>query len=186
MSVARKAVNKKAARHARRPVYMTWMRVAVLDTGEERLALVASHPFDRRQCKERRYRAGDEVRAELKKPRNVKFHRLMHAIGTLLVEHAPGFEHLDAHGAIKRVQREAGVCCEEMTVDMGTLRIGDMEIPLGERPVKVPESMAFDDMSQERSEELFKGVTDWIAANLWPDMPAHAVEELALMTEGGA
>lgn len=179
-----KAVNRKAAKHARQPIYGVWTRVAVLETGEERLALVAAHPVDRRICKERRYRMGDEVRMDLKKPRNVKFHRLMHAIGQLLVEHMAGFEHLDAHGAIKRVQRESGVCCEEMTVDMGTLRIGDMEIPLGQRPVKVPESMAFDDMSQERAEELFKGVTGWISANYWPDMPPCVVEEMALMTYG--
>lgn len=176
--------NKKAAKRARRPVYGVWTRVAVLDTGEERLALVASHPMDRRICKERKYRAGDEVRMELKKPRNVKFHRLMHAIGSMLVDHVAGFENLDAHGAIKRVQRESGTCCEEMIVDMGELRFGDMVVPIGERPVKVPESLAFDDMSQERFEELFKGVTDWIAANYWPDMPRDAVEEMALMIEG--
>lgn len=177
-------VNRKAAKRAKRPLMMTWVRVAVLETGEERLALVASHPWDRKACKVRGYRHGQEMRAELKQSRNPKFHRLMHAIGQMLVEHVGGFENLDAHGAIKRVQREAGVCCEEMTVDMGTLRLGDMVIPLGERPVKVPESIAFDDMTQERFEELFKGVTDWIASNYWPDMPPHAVEEMALMIEG--
>lgn len=175
---------KRTAKRAHRPIYGVWTKVAVLETGEERLALVAAHPVDRRICKERKYRAGDEVRMDLKKSRNVKFHRLMHAIGQMLVDHVDGFQSLDGHSAIKRVQREAGVCCEEMTVDMGTLRFGDMEVPIGERPVMVPESIAFDDMSQERFDELFKGVTDWIVSNYWPDMTPEAVTEMALMIEG--
>ncbi|GAB3388230.1 hypothetical protein [Lysobacter fragariae] len=179
-----KTANKKAAKIARRPVYGVWTKVRVLETGEERLALVAAHPIDRRICKERKYRAGDEIRMELKKPRNVKFHRLMHGIGQLLVEHAPGFELLDAHGAIKRVQREAGVCCEEMVVDMGELRFGDMVVPIGERPVKVPESIAFDDMSEERFRELYDGVTKHIVENYWSGMSRDVIEEMALMMQG--
>lgn len=175
MSAVRKAANAKAAKIARRPVYGVWTKVRVLETGEERLALVAAHPIDRRICKERKYRPGDEVRMDLKKPRNVKFHRLMHAIGGMLVEHVAGFELLDAHGAIKRVQREAGVCCEEMEIDLGQL---------GKVPVKVPETIAFDDMSEERFRELYDGVTTYIVENYWPGMPRDAIEEMALMMQG--
>lgn len=202
MSAQRKTANKKAAKIARRPVYGVWTKVRVLETGEERLALVASHPIDRRICKERKYRAGDEVRMELMQSRNVKFHRLLHAIGGMLVKHVAGFEGLDAHGAIKRVQRESGVCCEEMEMDAspvvsailsaarsllgdGAARMLSSVLPeIKTITVKVPESTAFDDMCEERFRELYDGVTTHIVENYWPDMPRDAIEEMALMMQG--
>ena len=52
------AADKIRSKRARRPIYLTCMRVAVLETGEERLAWVASHPIDARLMKERGWRAG--------------------------------------------------------------------------------------------------------------------------------
>jgi hypothetical protein len=163
------------AKRARRPVYATIQRVAVLETGEERLAILASHPIDRRLMKERGYHEGDEVRIEVKRPRNVKFHRLLHAIGQVMVDNVEGWEHMSSHDAVKRLQRESGVCCEQVEIDipgMGTLL------------AKQAESLAFDEMPPERFELLFNGITDHIDKNYSPAFTADVRGEYLLMVEG--
>lgn len=156
------AARKIRAKRARRPIYGVIEKVAVLETGEERLAIVAAHPIDRKLMAERGYRRGDEVRLEIKKARNVRFHRLAHAVGNLLVDHVEKFRHMTGHDALKAVQRESGVCCEQQTVDMGTLRLGELEVHIGERPVTVARSIAFDEMPEEEFHEFFSGITDYI------------------------
>lgn len=171
------AAKKIAAKRARRPVYGTIVRVAVLETGEERLAIVATHPVDRRIMKERKFRAGDEVRLEIKRPRNAKFHRLMHVIGQVMVDNVDGWEDLDAHGAVKRLQRESGVCCEEVEIDipgMGTLL------------AKQAESLSFDEMTPERFEQLFEGITRHIDNTYSPDFTTDVRGEYLLMIQGNS
>lgn len=169
------AAAKVKAKRARRPIYATIARVAVLDTGEERLAILASHPIDRRLMKERGYRNGDEVRLEIKKPRNPKFHRLLHAIGGLMVDNVESFRDLDSHEAIKRLQRESGICCEPMEIDLGAL---------GKVSVNVPQSIAFDEMDQADFEHLFKGITQYVADNYAGVMLAEVLDEFWLMVNG--
>lgn len=169
------ALAKAKAKRQRRPIYATIERVAVLSTGEERLAILASHPIDRRLMKERGYRNGDEVRLEIKKPRNVKFHRLAHAVGNLLVENVEAFRALSGHQALKQVQREAGVCCEPMELDLGTL---------GKVPVNVPRSIAFDEMDESEFGEFFLGVCDYIDLNYSSAMTDDVRAEYLLMVEG--
>ncbi len=166
---------RKKAKRARRPVYATVRRVADLETGEERLAILAAHPIDRRLMKERGYRVGDELRIEIKRPRNPAFHRLLHAIGGLMVDNVEDFRDLDSHEAIKRLQRESGVCCEPMEIDLGQL---------GKVPVNVPQSLAFDEMDESDFERLFKGITQHIE-----DKYAHVLlddvrAEFRLMVNG--
>lgn len=147
------AQRKIRAKRARRPIYAVIERVAVLSTGEDRLAILAAHPIDARLMKERGYRQGDEVRVEIKKARAVWQHRLIHKIGQLMVDNVEGWEQLGSHDAVKRLQRESGVCCEEMEVD----------IPgVGRLMVKQAESLAFDEMEQDRFEQLFDGITEHI------------------------
>lgn len=169
------ALQKARAKRARRPVYGTIMRVAVLETGEERLAIVASHPIDRQLMKEKKFKEGDDVRMEIKRPRNVKFHRLMHAVGQVMVDNVDGWENLNAHDAVKRLQRESGVCCEEI------------EIPVpgfGMLMAKQAESLAFDEMEPERFEELFVGITRHIDATYSADFTEQVKGDYMLMVEG--
>lgn len=147
------AASKVKAKRARRPIYATIEKVAVLATGEERLAILASHPIDRRLMKERGFKRGDEVRVEVKQARVVWQHRLIHKIGQLMVDTVEGWEQLSSHDAVKRLQRESGTCCEETEVD----------IPgIGRLMVKQAESLAFDEMEQDRFEQLFDGITEHI------------------------
>jgi hypothetical protein len=178
------ALARAKAKRARRPIYGEFVEVAVLETGEKRMAFIASHPIDRKLLKERGWRKGDEVRAEFKRPRNVAFHRLAHAIGALLVDNVEGFESLTAHDALKRVQREAGVCCEQQMVDMGTLTLGEFEVHIGERPVTVARSIAFDEMEEDEFGEFFRGVCDHIDRTYQGAMTDEIRAEYLLMVQG--
>jgi len=169
------AAQKRAAKRARRPTYWTPRKLVDPDTGEEVGALVPAHPIDRRLARERKLREGVEYRIEIKKARNAKFHRLAHAIGALLVEHVDGFEGLDAHDAIKRVQRESGVCCEEVEID----------IPgMGKLLAKQAESIAFDEMTPERFEQFFEGITKYIDKTYAPNLLEDVRTEYHQMVAG--
>lgn len=170
------AAQRKAAKRAARPIYAVIERVAVLETGEERLAILASHPIDRKLMKERGYRCGDEIRVEIKKSRNVKFHRLAHAVGNLLTENVEKFRHLSGHDALKQVQQEAGVCCEPMEIDLGPV--------IGKVKANIARSLAFDSMDEAEFGEFFTGVCDWIDQHYASVMTDDVRAEYLLMVAG--
>lgn len=167
----------KVAKRAKRPIYFTVERLVRVSTGEEVGALVPRYRCDAKEMRARKYCVGTELRAELKKPRNPKFHRLAHALGQLAVDHIEGFESLSAHDALKRLQRECGVQCESQELDLG---------PLGKVPVSVPRSIAFDELDEGEFGELFAGVVLHIRKAYWPTLSEEAIEELTHMTERDA
>jgi hypothetical protein len=144
------AAQKRAAKRARRPIYMIVRRLMDPETGELVGALVPSHPVDQRLMKDRKFHVNREVRADLKAPRIVWQHRLLHKIGQLLVDEVEEFRDLSSHEAIKRVQRASGVCCDEH------------EIPGTGITIREAQSLAFDEMESDEFEHLFVGVTQYI------------------------
>lgn len=165
----------KRTKRPSRPTYAIWRPVIDRETGEEYLALRASTRWDQAACKARGYRVNDEVRLEIKKPRNAKFHALAHALGALLVQNVPGFETMDGHSALKRIQRECGVHCEESTV----------EVPgVGQLALKVPRSIAFDSLDEGEFTELWDACCKWITQKYWPQLDPSAIEEMVEMMHG--
>ncbi len=164
---------RPSAKRPRKPVYLRVERLVRPETGEVVGALVPRYGCDKRAMRERGYTTGTELRAELKKPRNAKFHRLMHALGGLLVDQAEGLEDLDAHGAIKRLQRETGVQCDEMTVDVPGI---------GSLAVKMPRSIAFDEMDEGDFAQLWQALVRHASEKYLHGMAPEAVEEFAEMT----
>ncbi|MDE2468619.1 MAG: hypothetical protein KGL35_07720 [Bradyrhizobium sp.] len=164
---------RPAAKRPRKPVYLRVERLVRPDTGEIVGALVPRYGCDKRAMRERGYTTGTEIRAELKKPRNAKFHRLMHALGALLVDQADGLEDLDAHGAIKRLQRETGVQCDEMSIDVPGI---------GSLAVKMPRSIAFDEMEEGDFSQLWAAIVRHASAKYLHGMTTEAIEEFAEMT----
>jgi hypothetical protein len=165
------AATAKKPKRPRRPVYFRVARVVDLETGEQVGALVPLTKWDARNMRDRKLHVGAELRGELKQRRNVKFHRLAHAMGALMVYQHEGFDG-SAHDAIKRLQRECGVCCETQTLDLG---------PLGKVPVSVPRSLAFDEMDESEFAELMQAIYRHVAKAYWPTMTPEAIEEMALM-----
>jgi len=196
------AAKKIRAKRASRPIYATCMRLVEPSTGEELGAFVPVHEIDRRLAKQRGYRVGQEYRLEIKESRNPAFHRLAHAIGHLLVDNVEAFRDLDAHAALKRVQLEAGICCEMVEMDAtpviaAVLDASETLLGAGARkvlagvlpeihtiPVKVAQSLAFDSMEEEDFATFFKGVTAWIGERYAHVMLDEVRSEFWLMVNG--
>lgn len=136
----------------------------------ERGALVPADAHSQQRLRERGYRVGDVLAAELIKPRHPGFWRLAHRIGTLCVESIDAFQGLTAHQAIKKLQFDAGVGCD----------ITETEIPgLGTLASKQPRSLAFESMEQGEFFELMKSLCRHIAETYWPHLSAEQVQEMA-------
>ncbi len=136
----------------------------------ERGALVPADAFSQQRLREKGYRIGDVLAAELVKPRSPGFWRLAHRIGTLCVENIEAFHGLNAHQAIKKIQVDSELECD----------ITHTEIPgMGTLVSKTPRSLAFESMEQGAFYEFAKAACRHIAATYWPHLTAEAVQEMA-------
>lgn len=157
------------AKKPSRPVYFVIRKLVDPHTGEEVGALVPRHQIDRRLMRERAYRVGDDIRADLKKPRNVKFHRMVHALGGILADHIEAFHGMNCHAVIKRLQRETGICCDEQEVD----------IPgVGKLLIKVAMSLSFDEMDEGAFYELWKGICLHVTKHYWPGLTEEQIDDM--------
>lgn len=133
-------------------------------------ALVPADNYAAAKLRERNYRAGDLLAAELKKPRNPKFNRLVHRIGQLVVANIEAFAGLDAHTAIKRLQIEGKVACDE---------IGIMVANYGTVIQLIPRSLSFESMDEGEYNEAARGICRTIAERYWPSMTEDQIAEMA-------
>lgn len=136
----------------------------------ERGALVPADAHSQQRLREKGYRVGDILAAELIKPRHPGFWRLAHQVGTMCVQNIDSFNGLTAHQAIKKLQFDAGLWCD----------ITETEIPgLGVLVSKQPRSLSFENMDQGEFYELMKSLCRHIAENHWPHMTPEQVQEMA-------
>jgi hypothetical protein len=133
-------------------------------------ALIPADTYTESRLRERSYRIGDLLAAELTKPRNPKFNRLVHRIGQLVVANIDAFRGLDAHKAIKRIQIEGKVACEEIGI----------HVPgFGMLIQFIPRSLSFESMDEGEYHEAARGICRTISERYWPTMTAEQVEEMA-------
>lgn len=159
-------------RKSDRPVYMTPRRLVDPATGEVIPALVPVSDLDRHLLRQRKVKIGAEYRVTVQQARNSGFHRLVHALGRLVAENVDGFDGMDSHSVIKRLQREAGVFCEEQ----------EITIPgIGKLVVKVAQSLAFDSMDEADFRTLYQGICRHLAAIYWPGLPEEVVQAMGDM-----
>ncbi|ONM43137.1 hypothetical protein BXT89_14385 [Halopseudomonas pachastrellae] len=164
------ATKPKRAKKPSRPVYFQVRRLVDPATGEEVGALVPRHRIDQRIMRERGYCVGNELRADLKKPRNSGFHRMVHSLGALAADHIEEFTGVDCHEVIKRLQRESGVCCE----------VQDIVLPgIGTIQVNVAKTIAYDEMDEGEFQALWKGICQHISDRYWPTMNQDQIAEMA-------
>jgi len=138
-------------------------------------SLVPADNYAESQLRDRGYKVGDLLAAELKKPRNPKFNRLVHRIGQLVVANIGAFSGLDAHRAIKRLQIEGKVACEE---------IGIMVANYGMVIQLIPRSLSFDSMDEGEYHEAAKGICRTISERYWPEMEPDQIEQMAELMVG--
>lgn len=141
-------------------------------------ALVPADPCAESKLRERNYRIGDLLVADLKKPRNPKFNRLVHQLGQLVVANIEAFSGLDAHTAIKRLQIEGKVACDEIGI----------HVPgYGMLIQFIPRSLSFESMDEGEFNQAAKGICRTIAERYWPTLTPEQIEDMAgCMVEEGA
>jgi hypothetical protein len=202
------ALRKPRAAKPQKPLYFQARKALLIDhkTGEvlpgEVSVLAPLTQWDTRAMRDRGYKVGQTVRGRIERPRNPKFNGLAHALGALIVDHVEGFEGKDAHDALKKVQGDAGICCEESTIDASPLIDAllvaiDQALGAGARKiveavfeqirtltVKVPESIAFDSMPEERFSKLVLEVCQYVREHFHGVPPGELAEIIATVEEG--
>lgn len=136
----------------------------------DRGTLVPADSYAASKLRERGYKVGDLLSAELTKPRNPKFNRLVHRIGQLVVANIDSFSGLEAHKAIKRLQLEGKVACDEIGYDVpgyGML----MQL--------VPRSLSNESMDEGEYQQAARGICRTIAERYWPNLDEDAIAEMA-------
>ncbi len=126
--------------------------------------------YTKLKLRERNYALGDLVCCTFHKMRNPGFHRLAHQIGCLVVENIESFKNSDAHTALKRIQIEGGIGCDE---------IGIMIPGLGSVIQRIPRSLSFENMDESEFRDIVKKMCDHISANYWPDLNPAQIEQMA-------
>lgn len=164
-----------ASRSKRPPIYLRAARLVDPATGQEVSALIPATKGDQDQIARRGVKINQVVRTSLTRPRSLINHRMAHALGGLVVEHIEGFEECDYHEAIKKLQRESGVGCEQL----------DIEVPgVGTLRVNQPHSIAFDEMDESEFVGLLRGLCRHIATAHWPSMTPEQVEDMVQLMPG--
>lgn len=181
-------------------VMLRVMRVK-LEDGRVVGALVPAHATDQRILRERSITVGSIVRAAITKPRAIGHHRKVHALGALIAANLDRYSGLGSHAAIKRLQADAGVCCDPELIDARPVVdavIAAAESLMGERvgamlravlpalekiSVLSPRSIAFDRMDQGEFDEFYRGLCQHLIAVHWPDMTEQQIADMAEMME---
>lgn len=179
----------------------------------EKLALKVGNgcfiPADNRtteKLRSRGYKVGEIVFANIHRARNPKFNRLAHAIGQLCVENIEDFAHSDSHSVLKRLQIEGDIGCESIAISMRgawkqfaltllrmpscgaiapALKVIESLLPADELvEMRIPQSMAFESMTEERFHEVVSQFCKYIAINYFKGMTEQQVETMAMAMIG--
>lgn len=177
------ARRKKAKlKPSERTVFFVVERLRCFDpeTGEERevKALVPASGWDRATLNERGIRVGDHLMCDVFKERNARFYRLAHALAKFVRDNVDSFSGLTIHAALKRLQRDANVECDEYEMELDLGPMGKPKVP-----VRQPRSLNFSDMDDSRFQEVWQSICDHVASTYFKHWNADQVAEAAEMWE---
>lgn len=137
--------------------------------GHKRRVFQAADDLSAERLRQRKIAPDDVVFAEIKQARNPRFHRLAHQFGKLVTENLDKFEGMTAHKALKRLQAESGIGCEEVGIQIhGMTAIA-----------RWPLSLSFESMDEGKFREVFSGLCEYVAKTYWPDCTAEEIEQMA-------
>lgn len=139
----------------------------------EQGALVPADGYARNQLRAKGYRTGDVLSAVLKKLRSAGFNRLVHRIGQLVVKNIDAFAGIDAHTAIKRLQIEGKVACDEIGILIQGYGMNGMMVQF------IPRSLSFESMDEGEYREAARGICRTIAERYWKELTPEQIEEMA-------
>lgn len=143
----------------------------LLTVGEGVLA--PADGYTQMRLRQRGYRRGDILLADLRKPRSPGFHRLAHRLGMLVADNIDEFTGLDGHAVLKRLQIEANVECDEIPLFLDLL---GQKIKISHR---VPRSLSFASMGEDEFKATIRRISNYIAETYWQSLTAEQVEQMA-------
>lgn len=132
--------------------------------------LVPADQYAESLLRNKKFKIGDVVGAEIRKLRNQKFNRLVHRIGQLVAANIEAFSGLDAHTCIKRLQIEGRIACDE---------IGVLVQGYGMVIQFIPRSMSFESMDEAEYHDCAKQICRLIAERYWKGLEPEKIEEMA-------
>lgn len=143
-----------------RPIYLKVIKGGFIPADKQSAELL----------REKGFKMGDVVKADIKKIRNPAFNRLVHNIGKLCAENVGEFAGKSAHEVIKKIQTDADIYCETSVVD----------IPgFGRVECRKPASISFDTMSEDEFHDLALRMCRHVAENYWPSESPESVKKMA-------
>lgn len=160
----------KPAKPRPMPVYLLLRRLVDPATGKEVAAFVPATEADKSILREREFKINTKVRAELKAPRNERFNRLVHGLGRVLSQNIDRFTGKQSHAAIKALQLESGIYCEEESI----------EVPgIGQLILKRPQSLSYDSMGEEVFQDFWRQCCAYLVQKDWPTLTEERLTEMA-------
>ena len=182
-----------------RPIYLTVREMIDPESGELVGVLAPDSYADQLLMRERKYRRNEVLRATLIHPRTSAQHRRVHYLGTLVKNNVDGFQGMDSHAVIKRLQAEAGVFCEIHKIQASPILSVFMKIartvlggriaaklekalpPVLDMDVLVPQSIAYDCMDESEFRVLWHGICAHLVERYWPGLTTEQITEMAAM-----
>lgn len=120
--------------------------------------------------RERGFKVGDVVMADMILPRNLAFNGLAHKLGSLIAENIEAFDGMKSHDVLKRIQVEAGIECDETITD----------IPgFGRLVSRKPRSLSFASMDQAQFFEFTKSVCNYVSKTYWPSVSPERIARMS-------
>jgi len=145
-------------------------------TGELVGCMVPAGEVDRQILRRKKVRRGMRMRTTVSKERDYGQHKYIHSIGQFVEQNIDGFEGMEAHAIVKKLQVEGDIMC-----DRERLHVEGFE---GYLIRKVPRSMAFDEMEEGDFQLLVKGVCNYISMEYLPTLsPEQVAEAIELMPD---
>lgn len=156
-------VNEFLVKPKRRPEKI-YLRVA-------KNGLVPADPYAETRLREKKYKVGDVLSAQLSKLRKPGTHKNAHKIGVLMMQSHDDFRYyVSAHDVLKRLQIESGAACEEIKIKK---RGGDWDLH------RYPLSLSFDNLGEAEFNEAMRVICRYIVDVYWQDLDPEEIEEMA-------
>ena len=115
------------------------------------------------------YRIGDLVFAQITKPRNPLFHRLVHRFGTLVANNIDAFTGRDSHDVLKRLQVEGDIGCDHVGLNFPGI---------GPCVYRIPRSLSFESMGDGEFSQIYTAFAQYVSDTYWPSLTAKQIQEM--------
>lgn len=143
------------------------MRVARI---EKAGVLLPADGFCQKRLREMGLKVGDIVSVKVNRMREYWYHKMVHIFGQLVAENIEGFHGMKAHDVLKRLQAEAQIGCEAISIKV--ISTGDMVV------MHYPRSLAYGEMDQAEFESVFIGFCQHVVEHYWPTLSLENMQAL--------